>query len=114
MRAWGLAFFALLICLLGLALIVSCGDDDDDDDDDTGGGDDDDSGGGNCTTMCNKLEECLGSDFEEFVGTVEQCIEDCQEGVTEDPEAAECAFDCDVSLDCDEWMECLQNCYPEW
>jgi len=114
MNALRLFLLILLAGLLSMAGAVACtgsgGDDDDDTGDDDTGDDDDDSAPETCTSMCHRIEECMGDEFEDYVGTMQECIDDCEADAADNPELADCVYACDTSMDCDAYMDCLADC----
>lgn len=114
MKAFWLAALVFAVCALVSAVVIACGDDDDDDDDndDNDDGGDDDNGGDYetfCTDLCQRLEECLGEDFDEVAADVEACIGQCQ--ADSDPEGVDCILEnCDDIGECDDWLACLGEC----
>ncbi|MCP4599409.1 MAG: hypothetical protein GY847_02550 [Proteobacteria bacterium] len=72
----------------------------------------DDSEGADCERYCIKKRECDLDLFETYYENLKKCNENCEQA-KETTNFLICAFKCDTSTPCRDWLVCEMDCYGE-
>ena len=105
MSYWRLLFLISMTCLMGLTLMVACGDDDDDDDE---------SGGWTCLEGCEIIyEECGEAVPDDYGNLISQseCVDGCNEQGGIDNCSAVCLDNYAENESCDDFKDCIYDCF---
>lgn len=92
------AFFTFLFLMS--VVFFACDQNDDDDDDN-------DFVSERCSSMCEKSFECPGAELP--FASESECVAYCKEQYS-DEVLIPCITQCDATLSCDEWINCIDQC----